>query len=340
MVSISKGKHSIKIGLDVRRNIENSEFNVGRPSYSFFDPIYFAGDAPYAESAGTNPEIANGASGATSHLSSNIRHWRNWEYGAYFQDDWKVSRNLTLNLGLRYDLYQRHTEENNLATTFIPGPGKDLIDNITTGAGQIKDANVPSSICAAPNATQRSVLAGVCGPGGFAPAKTLGAGDHNNFGPRVGFAWDIFGTGKTSLRGGYGVSYEGTLYNPLSNSRWNPPYYSFNIATNALGGDIGTVAYGPQGGGAPSYTGPADPLNHQGTGATAVGNIMAWSSLNGNQAVLTGIVFPKGIKDPYVHNFFLGVQHELAPRLSLEVNYVGTAAHKLFRAQNVNRIPG
>ncbi len=340
MVSISKGKHSIKIGGDVRRNIENSEFNVGRPSYEFFDQLFFAADAPYFEAAGTNPEIANGGTGANSHLQSNIRHWRNREYGAYFQDDWKVTRNLTLNLGVRYDLYQRHSELNNLATTFLPGPGKDLIDNITTGAGQIKGANTPAASCTAPNALQRSVLAGVCGPGGFAAAKSLGKGDHNNFGPRVGFAWDVFGNGKTSLRAGYGVSYEGTLYNPLSNSRWNPPYYSFNTADGPLDGGDGVIVYGPQSGGTPSYTGPADPLNHQGTGTTAVGNIQGWSSLNGNQAVLTGIIFPKGIRDPYVHNFFLGVQQEIAPRLSLELNYVGTAAHKLFRAQNVNRIPG
>ena len=340
MLSINKNKHSMKVGLDVRRNIENSEFNVGRPSYYFFDQLFFAADAPYNEAAGINPDIANGGTGANAHLESNVRHWRNWEYGAYFQDDWKVTSRLTLNLGIRYDLYQRHTELNKLATTFILGPGNNLIDNITTGAGQIKDANTPSASCTAPNALQRSVLAGVCGPGGFAPAKSLGKGDHNNWGPKVGFAWDVFGNSKTSLRGGYGLSYEGTLYNPLSNSRWNPPYYSFNNIENFLDGDVNNVLYGPASGGAPRFTGPADPLNHQGTGSTAVGNIMGWDTNNPNQAVLTGIIFPKGIKDPYVHNWFLGVQHEIAPTWAVEADYVGTAGHKLFRAENVNRVPG
>ena len=235
MVSISHGKHNMKVGVDFRRNIENSEFSVARPSYYFTDYLFFAADSPYTMSAGVDPGILTGQ---PAHLASNVRHWRNLEMGAFFQDDWKVTRRLTLNLGMRYDLYGRHTELNNQVTTFIKGPGNSFIDNITTGAGQIKDASVP---CTDPQAQ----LAGVCGPGGFTTAKSLGEGDHNNFGPRVGFAWDVFGDAKTSLRGGFGVSYEGTLYNPLSNSRWNLPYYSFNAATNFLAGDVNTVIYGP-----------------------------------------------------------------------------------------------
>ena len=66
-------------------------------------------------------------SGAPAHLATNIRHWRNWEIGSYVQDDWKISKHLTLNLGIRYDLYTRHTELNNLATTFLKGPGQNFI---------------------------------------------------------------------------------------------------------------------------------------------------------------------------------------------------------------------
>jgi len=338
MVSISHGNHNMKVGVDVRRNIENSEFSVARPSYYFTDFLFFAADSPYTMSAGVDPGILTNQ---PAHLASNVRHWRNLETGAFFQDDWKITRRLTLNLGLRYDLYGRHTELNDLVTTFIKGPGSSFIDNITTGAGQIKDASVP---CNDPQAQ----LAGVCGPGGFTTAKSLGAGDHNNFGPRVGFAWDVFGDAKTSLRGGFGVSYEGTLYNPLSNSRWNLPYYSFNAATNSLAGDVNTVIYGPytcnptcqpDTVSAPSFSGP--PTNpNQGTGAQAAGNLTGWDATNPNLAILTGIVFPEGIRDPYVYNYYLGVQRELLPKLVLEANYVGTTGHKLFRAQNVNRIPG
>jgi hypothetical protein len=363
MVSINHGNHNIKIGGEVRRNIENSEFNVARPSYYFYDPFFFSVDAPYGMVAGVDPGFV---SQSLAQLATNKRHWRNIEFGSFVQDDWKVTKRLTLNLGLRYDLFQRHHENGDLATTFVLGPGNNMIDNITTGAGQIHDANAPVGSAGCPSGVlgpdgvhtidQLSVLAGVCGPGGFAAAKSLGKGDHNNLGPKVGFAYDMFGDGKTALRGGFGISYEGTLYNPLSNSRWNPPYYSFNQSLDfATGTGCGTVTgclvyYGPQPAlgttgystAAPSFAGPPDPNNFQGTDTvyTAVGNISGWNPANRDQANLTGIIFPQGVRDPYVYNYYFGVQHEIAPKLALEVNYVGTAAHKLFRAEQVNRIPG
>src|SRR5213075_3249731 len=97
MVSINKGKHGFKTGVDIRRNIENSEFNVARPSYYFFDTLFFSIDAPSEEAAGVDPGFV---SGQPAHLQSNVRHWRNMEVGAYFQDDWKATSRLTLNLGL------------------------------------------------------------------------------------------------------------------------------------------------------------------------------------------------------------------------------------------------
>jgi hypothetical protein len=354
MVSISHGNHNIKTGVDIKRNIENSEFDIARGSYYFFDSIYFAADAPYGEAAGVNPGFTTNQPGA---LGDNVRHFRNLEFGAYFQDDWKVTKRLTLNLGLRYDLFTRHNELDGLTTTFVPGPGIGL-------AQQIANANVPFSTLPGSNSgfattcnplsvtnPNTQVLQGVCGPGGFAAAPTLGPGDHNNFGPRVGFAWDVFGTGKTSIRGGFGVSYESTLYNPLSNSRWNPPFYSFNAAFNGLvqPNNPSTVVYGPTtctngancvpSGAPPTFTGTGTNPG-QGIGAQAVGNINGWASSNPDQAKLTGIVLPSGIKDPYVYNFFFSLQHEIAPKLVVEADYVGTAAHKLFRSSDINSQAG
>ncbi|MFZ3266771.1 MAG: TonB-dependent receptor [Terriglobales bacterium] len=361
MVSISHGNHNMKTGVDFRRNIENSEFNVGRSSYYFYDQVFFAADAPYYQAAGVDPGICKSPCPVSSYnptptasLDTNIRHWRNLEFGAYFQDDWKVSKRLTLNLGLRYDLYQRHHEEANTATTFILGgtaPNSFILGPSNGILNELYNANNPND-CANLALAQ---LVGGCSStaGGFAPSSSLGKGDHNNFGPRVGFAWDVFGDGKTSLRGGFGVAYEGTLYNPLSNSRWDLPYYSFNAACCSTDQPSGSnIVYGPTSliGGvyaqdssiAPVYSGCGTNVGNQGpcNQAQNHGNIEGWDPGNSNQALLTGIVFPSGVRDPYVYNFYLDIQREIMPKTVVDIKYVGTAGHKLFRAEDINRQSG
>jgi hypothetical protein len=355
MVSLSHGNHNIKVGVDIRRNIENSEFNVARPSYYFFDQLFFAIDQPHDQTAGVDPGICSPPCSSfnqspSGQLATNKRHWRNVEAGIYFQDDWKITRRLTLNLGIRWDKYQRHNELNNLATTFIKGPGSSVIDNLQTGQGWLQQANTPAGGTGCSTASQMALsqLAGVCGPGGFAPASSLGRGRNKDFGPRLGFAWDVFGDGKTSIRGGFGMSYEGTLYNPLSNSRWNLPYYSFNDASSFLVHGSETIIYGPSTGGpspcpicavTPTFTGPPQNIG-QGVGAQAQGNLVGWQPTNANLAFLTGIIFPQGVNDPYVYNYYLSTQRELPGKFVVQADYVGTTGHGLFRSEDVNRIPG
>ncbi len=342
LVTIVKGKHGLKAGVEFRRNMENSDYNVARPSYYFFDHLFFAADAPLAEVAGVDPGIV---SGRPAQLANNVRSWRNLEMGMFFQDDWKVTPHLTLNLGLRYDLYTRHTEKFGRATQFILGQGANITE-------RVRNTNTPAGLpgCDTLAQIRQAQLAGVCGAGGFAKAQALGPGDHNNFGPRFGFAWSPGTSGRTSIRGGFGVSYEGTLYNPLSNTRWNLPFYSFNVAYNFLGGDVNNVVYGPSTVDAngnvvfdpnqtPTFIGPATNPG-QGIGAQAVGNLTGWDPNNPNLAILTAIVDPGGLRDPYVYSFFLGVQREVSRNTMLEVNYVGSAGRKLFRAADVNAVRG
>jgi hypothetical protein len=304
VINITKGKHGMKTGVEFRRNQENSVFDVGRPSYYFYGLVYMALDDPYYMGAGTDPHIVDGS--RQSNLASSNRGWRNTEFGAFFNDDWKILPNLSINLGVRYDLYTRLTEVQNRATQYTMTNGENLWYRVQNGD--------------------------------FATATALSEGDHNNFAPRVGFAWDPFKDGKMSVRGGFGVAYQAGVYNPLANSRWNPPYYSFNgISKPDWGGTPDSVVlYGPQTPGEPvTSTGP----NPNPGGQLYPGNIMAYYPGNPLITKLTGIPNSR-MRDPYVMSWFLGVQRELMRNLTLEVNYVGTGGRKIIRSENWNRFNG
>lgn len=303
VLSVTKGRHGIKMGVEARRNQENSEFNVGRPSYYFYDLVYLALDDPYYQIGGVDPHIVDGTRNAE--LASSFRGWRNTEVGAFFNDDWKIASNLTLNLGVRWDWYSRLQEVNNRATKF----------NVDGGKGNI--------------------LLGVA-TGDFARTSKLSEDDWNNFAPRIGFAWDPFGSGKTSVRAGYGIAYQSGVYNPLANSRWNPPFYSFNLICDVCGRPRENILYGPQTPGQAVRAGGPNPN----PGARLFeGNIIAYDGTNNNSTFLTGIPNPK-MRDPYVMSWFFGLQRELFRNLTIEANYVGTGGRKLIRAENFNRFRG
>ncbi len=118
-------------------------------------------------------------------------------YAGFVQDDWKVSRNLTLNLGVRYDLMKQPKEKYNALAEFIPSLGKIVV----AGTGQYSEADFNARIAAA-NLTQYVVKAADVGL-----PETIVRTDKNNFAPRFGFAWRMFGDNKTVLRGGYGIFY-------------------------------------------------------------------------------------------------------------------------------------
>ena len=202
-------------------DLQNSEFNIARPSYYFFNQLYFAADAPYGMAAGW---IRASVSTQPAQLADNFRHWRNLEIGAFIQDDWKVSRKLTVNIGLRY--------------TPLPVTRRRLHgDDVPAGARlHVCRLDFNANIRGTPGLRYADAV-GQERPGGrvwarVAVADKLGAG-RNHFGCAPALP-TIRGQRQDGLprRKTFGVSYEGTLYNPLSNSRWNPPC-SFNGVNNA-----------------------------------------------------------------------------------------------------------
>ncbi len=152
--------------------------------------------------------------------------------------------------------------------------------------------------------------------------------DNNNLGPRLGFAWDPKGDGKMSVRGGYGLAYDRLMNLPAENYRHSPPLR----ATVVLGQFFGTPQF-TYSLGDPSkpYLGyPVDP-------ALQVG-LDERNGVKGARVDLTTV--DPDLRNPYTHNWFLGVQRDIGWNVVAELNYLGSSGHNLYNAYNQNRFVG
>jgi hypothetical protein len=214
---------------------------------------------------------------------------------AYFQDDWKVSKRLTLNLGLREVWYSPDTISNQPWTDFNPSTFNPTNAPVVQPNGNFltNSAGVPINSAGQPVPnflTNGLAFAGQGGtPAGIYKSRVW------NLGPRVGFAYDVFGDGKTSVRGGFGIGYSRI---PFSNyaSLNNPPFIT-NV--NLINGTLSNPALGSQ---AAAITG---------------------SNLN-------FIGPPNALYKPtQLETWSLTVEREVIQRSVLSIAYVGSAAHNI-----------
>ena len=233
-------------------------------------------------------------------LTANVRDWSLQygdpardvsmkSFGLFAQDDFRITRRVTLNLGLRYDVTYPIKDSRNLLANFVP----------TAGIVQV-------------------------GRGISQPYQT----NYNNFSPRLGVAWDVFGTGKTVVRSGFGMIYTqpsirtfmfsggGLNLNPSGLSGVTPG--NGNITTFFVSGaDTGLINWTP--------AGPVFPI--------------AGSSANSCSAALPCNIFgvDQNLKTPYVMQWNLNVQQALTPTTLLQVAYVGNRGVQLYSNTDPNQ---
>jgi hypothetical protein len=269
--------------------------NVIRREVAYFRPISGKGYFQLGNGDFTGYDVSEVLAGFMDNYSigaqSGLYGTRNYESGVFAQDDWKVSQRLTLNLGFRWDLITYPYEMYNRQAALNPNsPG----DN-------------PSEFIAGQNGVGRSII------------NTR----FTNFAPRIGFAYDLYGQGKTVLRGGYGIFYfldRGGIDNQLGQQvpfGGSTAYYAtggYRIAftgQNAVNGSLDST----------QATNPLPlPTTAQLTGA----NVFAV-----NQAE----------KLPSVQQYDLQIQQELTPKLVATVGYVGNIATHLATGYNFNSKP-
>jgi hypothetical protein len=207
------------------------------------------------------------------------------EHGFFFQDDWRVNRNLTLNLGVRWEYNSVPNERNDFQ-------------------GSLDKAGSLNTVSQYSNLTLSKELSWY-------------NQDWNNFAPRFGFAWDPKGDGKMAIRGSYGAFYDRLIGATVSSADGSTPGFAQAVPVfpnQAAGSDVrvsdGIPATNPPA--APQLT---LPVNRQ----TSV------------------VVFNPNLRTPYVHQFNLNIQREIARNTVVEVGYVGSRGVKLFMNSDLNQ---
>lgn len=208
------------------------------------------------------------------------------EWAAYVNDSFRVRPNLVLNLGLRYEYYGvQHNKNPALDSNFYFGTGATLQEQIRNGAALVA---------------------------GTSPVGGLWKADKNNFAPRIGFAWDLFGDGKTSIRGGYGLAYERNFGNVTFNLIQNPPNYAVLSLFNNV--DVTNLQI---------TTNNAGPL----AGTTPPTKVLPTTSLRHVR---------EDIVNAYAHFYSFAFQRELSRSNVLSIEYAGSSGEKLYSISPLN----
>lgn len=197
----NRGRHSLRMGGELRLSMDDSELHHWeRPNYAFQSPpgvtgssglLDFADDEPFSERRGVDPR--------TGLPTLAAGEYRGREFAFYVQDNWKPRSDITMNLGLRYEVFMAPTKAN--------GP----FNGILLGQGATRQEQVRTARAA--------------------EIEELYGTDWNNFAPRLGAAWDISGEGHTVLRAGGGLSYNRINNTVWSDERLNPPQFANAFAT-------------------------------------------------------------------------------------------------------------
>jgi hypothetical protein len=287
-VSHNRGNHHFKFGGEYRSYYQNQAFTfINNGLYQFTGA--FTGD-PVTDFALGLPLVYLQNSAGTPRYETQ-------SYNAYVQDDWKVRPNFTLNLGVRYELDKPLVDSQDRVNTFRPGQQSTVFPTAPRGLVFPGDAGITRS-------TYQT--------------------DKNNFGPRVGFAWDVLSNGKLSLRAGYGIYYDTVIAETTLQFLTAPPFaIQPTVFCTTIDNPFANVD--PECGGSPipqpfpfTPANPGDPFDF-----TQLGTI----GLTINDP---------DFKTPYSHQYNMTVQWEFMKNYLLEVGYVGTSGINLLTRREIN----
>lgn len=290
ILSITRGQHSIRTGAQsifYRNDLSANNNRRGSINFQSFNNFLLG--------------LANGSVYGDG-ISTRIL--RAADHSFFFQDDWRASRNLILNLGLRYELDLPPYETRGALSTFDPALYQPRMEVDAAGnpigppvGGFVQAGNVIPAfdLPNVPNVSKR-VLTTV---------------DPNNFAPRLGLAYSPLDSGRLVLRGGYGIYYSRPSNAYIGTSINSPPTYAIRRSPTGA-----TVAFAD----------PFFPLPSQDQFPTVVRGVS-----------LAGQIFDLDLRTAYFHQYNTSIQYSLNRDLLLEVAYVGTRGRNLIRDLAINQ---
>jgi Carboxypeptidase regulatory-like domain len=228
-VSWTHGRHQFKFGASWLHDPKNQQLQANTQGTAVFNNSGFSGDSYI------NFLLGDAASFTQLQYLAG-KHWVNNNYGAYVNDNWHITPRLTLNLGLRYDAMPHAFERYNQFANFVPADYNPSLGNPVLADGTLNPASLT------PFNGASFYLNGIkeAGVNGFPHGVVKN--DYNTIQPRVGFAYNLFGDGKTVLRGGFGLFYERVQGNDVYNAALNPPFAYQPSASNVYFSNPNTSA--------------------------------------------------------------------------------------------------
>ena len=296
-VSWTKGRHQFKFGFAWLHDYKNQQLQHNTNGVAQFNSSTFSGDS-----------YVNFLLGDASYFDQLEflagKHWVNNNYGFYANDNWHVTPRLTLNLGLRYDGLPHAFERYDKFANFVIADYDRSLGNPVQKDGTLDPASLSTY---ASTGSEKFYLNGIrkAGVKGFPRGNVQDK--FTTFMPRVGFAFDVAGNGKTVLRGGFGMFFERLQGNDVYNAALNPPFAYIPSANNVYFSNPNTSAL---------------------TGQTTT---------NSFPSSLTNIKY--NYPPPGTANFSMGLQRELAPSIVAVVQYAGSIGWDQNDDRQVNTLP-
>lgn len=300
-----RGRHTFRGGVSFAAAQENSRYN-----YDINGVFAFYGAGTYIGSGNALADFAFGLPDEYYQYPSAVNNMRQKQFAAFLQDEWKVTPHLLLTLGVRYEYSTPQRDTLGRTYALIPGEQSQRFVGAPVGAVFPGDPGVPKGL--------------------YYPDKT-------NFSPRLGFAWDPFGNAKTSIRGGFGMFYSVLNGWDMDENNGVAPYYAgVDFGMNGYNGLPGAVTTA-----APGYlenpyasNGLPDPFPSHQTLSSTDPNL--FNELGAIPFGSSEWIANLHLKTPYVYQYSLSVQQQLAKDLVLDVGYAGSDSHNLVTLEDGN----